>query len=84
MKMSMSKGELGRQAIVNTAKWLEQNGICYRYFPPSQLKIGLINYWPSTGTITVDGEPNKRVDQGLDGLESVLREFRGSYPVRQV
>jgi hypothetical protein len=57
-----------REAI----EWIEGQGISYKYFPPYQLKIGSINFWPGTGTITIDGEIEKRPIKGLKGLAKLL------------
>ena len=78
MKLAIGKNEVALLAMKEAAGWLDAQGICYRYLPPSQLKIGSINFWPRTGTITVDGENQRRAVRGLVGLEALLIE-RGSF-----
>ncbi len=36
-----------------------------------QLKIGLVNFWPATGAITIDGRPRPS-ERGLDGLARLV------------
>ena len=81
MKLVMNRAEMARESLIQATDWLDAKGVYYRHLPPSQLKIGPINYWPSTGTITVDNESGKRVGRGLQGLELVLVELQGRYPV---
>jgi hypothetical protein len=38
------------------------------------LKLGRVNFWPSTGTITIDGEGRYDGGQGLDDLLALLAE----------
>ena len=83
MKLVMNRAEMARESLIQATEWLDAKGVYYRHLPPSQLKIGPINYWPSTGTITVDNETGKRPYLGLQGLELVLRELQGRYPVRR-
>lgn len=83
MKLALNRAEMARESLIQATDWLDAKGVYYRHLPPSQLKIGPINYWPSTGTITVDNEPGKRVGRGLQGLELVLDELQGRYPVRR-
>lgn len=74
MKMALSKEDVALQAMNEAISWLDQQGVHYRYLPPFQLKIGAINFWPRTGTITVDGEEQRRTAKGLAGLEALLME----------
>ena len=83
MKLVLNRAEMARESMTQATDWLDAKGVYYRHRPPSQLKIGPINYWPSTGTITVDNESGKRVGRGLQGLELVLDELQGRYPVRR-
>ncbi|WP_025915610.1 hypothetical protein [Herminiimonas sp. CN] len=59
-------------AMQGARAWLEGRGIHYLYLPPHQLKIGPLNFWPGTGTITVDGEGGRRSEKGLEGLKGIL------------
>ena len=83
MKLALNRAEMSRESMIQATEWLDAKGVYYRHLPPSQLKIGPINYWPSTGTITVDNETGKRPYLGLQGLELVLQELQGRYPVRR-
>jgi hypothetical protein len=38
------------------------------------LKLGRVNFWPSTGTITIDGEGRHVGGRGLDDLLALLAE----------
>ena len=72
--MSLTNRKQANAAIAmqEAMAWLEENGLHYWHLPPHQLKIGLINFWPGTGTITIDGESVKRPTKGLAGLEELL------------
>lgn len=47
---------------------LEQLCVCYWRVSRSQLKIGDINFYPNTGTITFDGIAKACKAKGLDAL----------------
>lgn len=72
MTMLTNKTELAANAMKEAMAWLDERGVAYLLLPPYQIKIGMINFWPSKGTITVDGELQRRSAKGLVGLESVL------------
>ena len=72
MSLMNSKQANAANAMQEAKAWLEEHGLLYRHLPPHQLKIGSINFWPGTGTITIDGEPGKRPANGLAGLEEIL------------
>ncbi|MDD4911062.1 MAG: hypothetical protein PHP57_02095 [Sideroxydans sp.] len=63
-------------AMAEAVAWLNQNGIRFESLPPYQLKIGPLNFWPRRGTITFDGEDQKRPENGLDGLVLLLESDR--------
>jgi hypothetical protein len=63
-------------AMAEAVAWLNQNGIRFESLPPYQLKIGPLNFWPGRGTITFDGEDQKRPEKGLDGLALLLESDR--------
>lgn len=67
-----SKQDKYATAMQDARAWLGQRGIHYLYLPPHQLKIGPLNFWPGTGTITVDGEGGRRSAKGLEGLKGIL------------
>lgn len=69
---TINKQENAANAMAEATTWLDQNRIGYEFIPPHQIKIGRINFWPGRGTITVDGEAEKRPEKGLDGLEVIL------------
>lgn len=72
MSLINSKQANAANAMQEAKAWLEEHGLLYQHLPPHQLKIGSINFWPGTGTITIDGEPGKRPAKGLAGLEEIL------------
>lgn len=72
MSLINSKQANAANAMQEAKTWLTEHGLPYRHLPPHQLKIGSINFWPGTGTITIDGEPGKRPAKGLAGLEEIL------------
>jgi hypothetical protein len=72
MDIPRNKQEIAAEAMREARAWLDERKIRYHYLPPYQLKIGAINFWPGRGTITVDGEEQRRPDKGLVGLEKVL------------
>lgn len=69
---TINKQDNAANAMAAATAWLDQNGIGYEFIPPYQIKIGRINFWPGRGTITVDGEAEKRSEKGLDGLAAIL------------
>jgi len=74
MTMLMNKMELAANAMKDAMAWLDERRIAYLHLPPHQIKIGMINFWPSKGTITVDGEQQRRDAKGLGGLQTMLKE----------
>lgn len=72
MSLVNSKQANAANAMQEAKAWLTEHGLPYRHLPPHQLKIGSINFWPGTGTITIDGELGKRPAKGLAGLEEIL------------
>ena len=72
MSLAINKEQLAALAMKEAMAWLDQRGIYSQHFPPDQIKIGPINFWPRTGTITVDGEGQRRAEKGLAGLEVML------------
>lgn len=67
-----TKQDVAANAMAEATAWLDQNGIGFRFIPPYQIKIDQINFWPGRGTITIDGDDQKRPEKGLDGLELLL------------
>ncbi len=64
MSLAINKEQLAVLAMKEAMAWLDQRGVYYQHFPPDQIKIGPINFWPRTGTITVDGEDQRRAEKG--------------------
>lgn len=72
MSLAITKEEIAARAMKEAMAWLDERRIHYLHLPPYQLKIDAINFWPKTGTITIDGEAQRRPVKGLAGLESIL------------
>lgn len=66
------KQDKSATAMQDARAWLDGRSIRYLYLPPHQLKIGPLNFWPGTGTITIDGESGRRPENGRAGLETIL------------
>lgn len=64
------------RAMALARERLEVEGFPYRQPSIFQLKIGEVNYYPSTGTITLDGHVGSDVGKGLDKLIILLRKRR--------
>jgi hypothetical protein len=63
---------------------LDELGIEYDRPAHTHLKIGSVNYYPSTGTVFVDGEAGRRPGRGPEVLETVLVELRLLQPNHHV
>ena len=74
MSLAINKEQLAALAMKEAMAWLDQRGVYYQHFPPDQIKIGPINFWPRSGTITVDGEGKRRPAKGLLGLEAIIAD----------
>ena len=72
MSLAINKEQLAALAMKEAMAWLDQRGVYYQHFPPDQIKIGPINFWPRSGTITVDGEGRRRAEKGLAGISTLL------------
>lgn len=70
--LTSGKYDRSATAMQEARAWLNGRGIHYLYLPPHQLKVGPLNFWPGTGTITVDGESGRRPEKGLPGLAAIL------------
>ena len=51
----------------------------YRQPTPTHLKIGPVNFYPSSGRVHCDGLPHAETGRGLDTLERCLRRI-GALP----
>ena len=49
-------------------KKLKELNFWFTVHSPHHLKVGNVNYWPSTGSIVVDGAPEACPERGLDAL----------------
>src|SRR5918997_5408790 len=70
----MPKPDIER-AMAEAEAHLVALGVAHTCPTRTQLKIGPVSYFPSTGTVFVDGEDARRSGAGLGLLEAVLREF---------
>jgi hypothetical protein len=66
---------LNSDPMTTTRHWLDQLNIPYRQTSEYQLKIGHINYYPSRGSIILDGQKTKHPGTGLDALAILLAEL---------
>lgn len=72
---TMTKQDKAANAMAETTAWLDAKRIGYRFIPPHQIKVGEINFWPGRGTITIDGEDQKRPVKGLEGFIRILNAY---------
>ncbi len=70
----MPKPNLERAMAEAEAK-LAELGLVPERPARTQLKVGAVSYYPSTGTVFVDGEDGRRSGAGLGVLEAILREL---------
>jgi hypothetical protein len=61
-------------AMAEAKARLERRGVPYKCPSSHQIKIGDVNFYPSTGTIFIDGERAKRRETGLSALERLLKK----------
>jgi hypothetical protein len=61
--------------MTTARQWLDERHVAYRQTSEYQLKIGHINYYPSRGSIILDGQKTKHPGTGLDALAKLLAEF---------
>ena len=65
--------EQARQAAMREAvEWLRGHGVRFDQPSDHHLKIGHVNFWPTTGTVMRDGHCGPFEVPGLDGLARVL------------
>ncbi len=72
MSKSKRRHKAGSGTMEATLSWLQANRIDCEVMTEHHIKICPVNFWPITGTITVDGEGQRRNERGLDGLEATL------------
>ncbi len=60
---------------------LNQLNIDYEMCSPYHLKSGILNYYPSTGTITIDGRPTPKV-KGIEAFINQARKLGHIRPAR--
>lgn len=75
MGTSIGKQDSSANAMATAKHWLESHGVQYRQMTVHHLKIGAVNFYPSTGTITIDGEMMRYPARGLDALKTVLSDM---------
>ena len=62
--------------MAQATAWLDLRPITYKPITRSQIKIEkYVSYYPTKGTVFVDGEDGARPRTGLRALEEVLIEF---------
>ena len=67
----MHDPEAGKEAMA----MLDEIGALYRITSDHQIKIGrCVSYYPSKGSIFIDGEKSARPDRGLHALRELLIE----------
>lgn len=72
MKTTSLKHEKSIQCTMDAAKeWLDSHKVRYEQKTLYHLKMGIVNFYPTTGKITIDGEP-PHGPKGLDALLEVL------------
>ena len=64
-------------AFNNANDLLETLGVAYTRPSPTALKIGIVNYFPNTGTIHLDGHSKPSPKRGKDALRELLLGLRG-------
>ena len=59
--------------MTEAVRYLVRNSkIYFRRTSVSQLKVGLVNFWPTTGRIHCDDEPVSRQEKGLAAFARLL------------
>ena len=72
MNTSLPKREKAVSAHMEAARdWLAKHRVPYEQKTPYHLKMGTVNFYPTTGKITIDGEPPYG-PKGLNALLEVL------------
>ncbi len=66
------KGLMRQAAMREDVAWLRGHGVRFDQPSDHHLKIGDVNFWPTTGTIMIDGRLSSGEHRGLDGLARVL------------
>lgn len=67
-----SNQERSRMNMIEAIKRLNEEGIPFVQKSSHHLKLGNLNFWPSTGTITQDGKPGS-AKRELAGLIEIIR-----------
>lgn len=81
----MNTGSFKQKKIIECSmeaakEWLDARNVRYVQKTVYQLKMGIVNFYPTTGTITIDGEP-PYADKGLQALSEALERFGTDLPV---
>jgi hypothetical protein len=71
--LPQSKMTAHQSQIELAEAWLRARNVPFARVQPFQLKIGRVNFYPTTGGVVLDGEP-KRQQTGFAALEAALRE----------
>ena len=72
-KKARKPEQQGVNEMQAATKRLDELGVWYEVKSTSHLKIGYINYYPTRGTVCLDGQCRFK-NKGLDFLVSVLRK----------
>lgn len=65
---SPKQGKTVLSSIEAAKEWLDKHKVPYEQKTPYHLKMGAVNFYPTTGKITIDGEP----PYGHKGLSALL------------
>ena len=71
-EISTNRAEFVAHRLAEDKKQLDAEGISYRLQTPTHIKIDAYNYYPTTGTITKDGDASK-VGRGISELLLLLK-----------
>ena len=58
--------------------WLKSEVIHFKMTSPFQIKVGIINYYPSNGTILIDGSPKKSSQSGFEAFKRLALDHKNA------
>ena len=62
------------QVIERTLAWLRRAGVPFEQPWPNHIKIGILNFYPTSGTLNYDNKP-RLSERGLAGLKLTLERL---------